>query len=180
VDFIGQVTQFLGIEFTWYHHPDGNLSVNLTQQSFVEMFLDNLGITTDSVSMFTTPYRTGISINSIPDQPMSSSDRDKLRLQYQSIIGSLNWIAHTTRPDLSTVVSLLAQHQSQPSQGHLDATLYVVNYLSHTKNLGIYFSSAKRHQLETFLHFPIPSQVLSMSDANWGPQDASLPKTPTE
>jgi len=80
--------------------------VNLTQQSFVEMFLDNLGITTDSVSSFTTPYRTGISIDSIPDQQMSSSDRDKSRLQYQSIIGSLNWIDHTTRPDLSTVVSL--------------------------------------------------------------------------
>jgi hypothetical protein len=29
--------------------------------------------------------------------------------------------------------------------------------------------------LESFLHFPVPSQVLSMSDANWGPQDASLP-----
>jgi len=27
--------------------------------------------------------------------------------------------------------------------------------------------------METFLHFPLPPQVLSMSDANWGPQDAS-------
>ena len=40
VDFMGQVTHFLGIEFTWHHHPDGNVSVNLTQQSFVEMLLD--------------------------------------------------------------------------------------------------------------------------------------------
>jgi len=179
VDFMGQVAHFWGIEFTWHHHSDGNISVNLTQQSFVEMFLDNLGITTDSVLSFTTPYRTGISIDSIPDQQMSSSARDKLRLQYQSIIGSLNWIAHTTRPDLSTVVSLLAQHQSQPSQGHIDAAIYVVNYLAYTKNLGIYFSSANRHQIETFLHFPIPSKILSMSDANWGPQ-ASPPRTPME
>ena len=89
-------------------------------------------------------------------------------------MGSLNWLAHTTRPDISTVVSLLAQHQSNPSQGHLDMAFYVVNYLSHTKTLGIYFSSSKRHKLETFLHFPILPKLLSMSDANWGPQDASL------
>jgi len=77
-------------------------------------------------------------------------------------------------------VSLLAQHQSLPSQGHLDAAIYVAKYLSHTPNLGIYFSSANRSTLETFLHFPIQPTVLSMADANWGPQDASLHSTLTD
>jgi hypothetical protein len=83
-------------------------------------------------------------------------------------------LSHTTHPDLSTVVSLLAQHQSNPSQDHMESALYDVQYLSHTKTLGIYFSSLHRVKLETFLHFPIPPRLLSMSDANWGPQDASL------
>ena len=151
VDFLGQVTHFLGIEFTWYHHPDGNVSVNLTQQSFVEMLLDNLELNSDTVSSFTTPYCPGISIDSIPISLISTS---KLRLKYQSIVGSLNWLAHTTQPDISTVVSLLAQHQNHPSQGHIDAAVYVIKYLSHTKQLGMTFSSAKCQQLETFLHFP--------------------------
>jgi hypothetical protein len=30
--------------------------------------------------------------------------------------------------------------------------------------------------MESFLHFPLPHQVLSMADANWGPQDASNSK----
>jgi len=77
VDFMGQVSLFLGTEFSWVHHDDGNISVSLTQQS--------------------------------------STERDALRLKYQSLIGSLNWLAHTTRPDLSTAVSLLTQHQSSPS-----------------------------------------------------------------
>ncbi len=34
--------------------------------------------------------------------------------------------------------------------------------------------------LESFLHFPLPPQVLSMSDANWGPQDASITKSTME
>jgi hypothetical protein len=43
VDFMGKVSLFLGIEFTWTHHSDGNLSVHLTQQSFAESLLDSLG-----------------------------------------------------------------------------------------------------------------------------------------
>jgi len=56
VDFMGQVSHFLGIEFTWHHHSDGHVSVNLTQQSFTESLLDSLGYTLDNNSTFTTPF----------------------------------------------------------------------------------------------------------------------------
>jgi hypothetical protein len=82
-------------------------------------------------------------------------------------------LAHTTRLDISTVVSLLVQHQSNLSPGHLDAALHVIKYIAQTKTMGIYFSSCHHSTLESFLHFPLPQSLLSMSDANWGPQDAS-------
>jgi hypothetical protein len=56
VDFMGQVSHFLGIEFTWHHLPDGHVSVNLTQQSFTENLLDSLGYSSTNTSTFTTPY----------------------------------------------------------------------------------------------------------------------------
>jgi hypothetical protein len=180
IDFMGQVTHFLGIEFNWHIHNDGNVSVNLTQQSFTENLLDSFVCSSDSISTFTSPYRSGMPIDTIPTIDMSVPDRDKLRLQYQSLVGSLNWLAHTTRPDISTVVSLLAQHQSNPSPGHFDAAIHVVHYLSHTKTLGIQFSSCRRVGLESFLHFPLLPQILPMTDANWGPQDASLSTVPME
>jgi hypothetical protein len=40
--------------------------------------------------------------------------------------------------------------------------------------LGIYFNSNRNSTLKSFLHFPLQQQLLSISDANWGPQDASL------
>lgn len=89
-------------------------------------------------------------------------------------------MAHTTRPDLSTIVSLLAQHQNTPSNGHLEAAKHVVKYLAGTKNLGIYFTSKRHPILESFLHFPLNPQVLSISDANWGPQDARSTKSSFE
>jgi hypothetical protein len=166
VDFMGKVTHFLGIEFTWNELPDGHLCVSLTQQSFIESLLDSLNISVDGISTYTSPYRSGVNIHSIPYQDMNSIDRDRLRLQYQSLVGSPNWLAHTTRPDISTVVSLLAQHQSQPSPGHYDAALYVAHYLAMTRSLGIYFTNTMSSTLESFLHFPLSQPLISMSDAN--------------
>ena len=180
VDFMGQVSHFLGIEFTWKTLPDGHLCISLTQQSFIDTLMDNMGITTDSMSSFSTPYRSGYPIDSIPFVDMSSGDRDSLRLKYQSLVGSLNWLAHTMRPDLSMVVSLLAQHQSLPSLGHFEAAVYVAKYLATTKTLGIYFTSARESTLQSFLHFPLQQPLVSMSDANWGPQDASLSSCTSE
>jgi hypothetical protein len=106
-EFMGQVTQFLGIKFNWRHHQDGYLRVSLTQQSFAETLIKSLGFVSESVSSFTTPYHSGFTIDSITTQSMSSADQDILCLNYQSLAGSLNWLEHTTPADLSTVVSLL-------------------------------------------------------------------------
>ncbi len=80
VDFMGQVSLFLGAEFTWIHHEDGNISVSLTQQSFIETLLDSLNISSSTTSTFITPYKSGHSIVSIPHMEMSSKEQDELRL----------------------------------------------------------------------------------------------------
>jgi hypothetical protein len=148
--------------------------VHLTQQSFAETLVESLQFDHLQYSPFLTPYRSGLPVDSVPHELMSSHDRDALCLAYQSLVGILNWLAHTTRPDLAPIVSLLAKHQSNPSLGHMEAARYATQYLAHMKTLGIYFTSQKRSQLAPFLQFPIgPSQVIPMSDANWGPQDAS-------
>jgi hypothetical protein len=56
----------------------------------------------------------------------------------------------------------------------------VAKYIATTKTLGNYFTSRKRSMLESFLHFPIPSNILFLSDAYWGPQDASISNTTME
>ena len=54
----------------------------------------------------------------------------------------------------------------------------MVHYLASTKKLGVYFSSRRHSTLESFLHFPVPTSLVSMSDANWGTQDALVPTEP--
>jgi len=77
---MGQVSHFLGIEFNWVQHTDGHLSVTLTQESFAESLLDSLGLSGFNYSLFTSPYRSGMAIDSIQHEDMTSVARDKLRL----------------------------------------------------------------------------------------------------
>jgi hypothetical protein len=97
---------FLRIEFQWTHHDDGHMTVVLTQESFAESLIESLGFEGISGSTFLTPYRSDFPIDSVPHKDMSLHDRDKLCLQYQFLVGSLNWLPHTTRLNLSAVVLL--------------------------------------------------------------------------
>jgi len=56
VEFMGQVSHFLGIEFAWHYHDDGNLTVHLTQQSFAENLVESMGFAYLSLSTYVTPY----------------------------------------------------------------------------------------------------------------------------
>jgi hypothetical protein len=89
VDFMGQVSHFLGIEFMWKHHS--NLTVCLTQQSFIETLVESLGFLQASTSHYTTPYCSGMVIDSIPHQDMSSDGRDKLCLNNLLLVVLIGW-----------------------------------------------------------------------------------------
>ncbi|RSH90639.1 hypothetical protein EHS25_001244 [Saitozyma podzolica] len=58
---------------------------------------------------------------------------DKVR--YQEIVGSLQWIATCTRPDLAFAASWLARYTSAPTAGHLKVALEVIDHLGSTRNM---------------------------------------------
>lgn len=174
VDLMGQVSHFLGIKFQWTHHHDGHLDVHLNQEAFSKQLVINNDLTNSPPAH--TPYWSGLTIDSIPHQPLTSFQQQKLLTQMRSMVRPLLWLSQATRPDLSTVVSLLAQHQISPSPQHIKVSKYVIHYVSGTKTLGIKFSSKENEELSTFLNFPFsPHKLLPFSDTNWGGQDQSTP-----
>ena len=50
-------------------------------------------------------------------------NKHQIKKQLQSIVGWLLWLAQGTRPDLSVITSLLAQHQSDPNPKHIDGVV---------------------------------------------------------
>mmetsp|Transcript_12383 Transcript_12383/g.17655 ORF Transcript_12383/g.17655 Transcript_12383/m.17655 type:complete len:214 (+) Transcript_12383:3276-3917(+) len=94
----------------------------------------------------------------------------------QRIVGSLLWISQSTRPDISTITNILSSYQTKPTLNNINAAKRATTYLLNTKEKGISFSSIKAPSLKTYQYFPTnQSQIFSMTDSNWGPQDQSKP-----
>lgn len=174
-DFMGKVTHYLGIKFIWQQDKTNNTTAcHLSQTAFIDNILHIANIDPKSNKYPISPYRSGKPVDSITHQDLPINEFIPLQQKYRSIIGSLNWLAQATRPDLSTITSILAKYQNNPSPGHLYAAQFALRYLAGTRQLGISFHTHQHIDAQTFIHFPI-KQITSFTDSNWGPQDASIP-----
>jgi hypothetical protein len=112
-------------------------------------------------------------VDSIARDHVPPDNKPEAVKPYQRLVGGLNWLAISTRPDLSVSVSLLSQFMQDPSKGHLDAGKCVFAWLSGTGNHGLHFTQ----NLVAWVDKPKPTSLTkSYADANWGPQDASHPR----
>jgi hypothetical protein len=198
--FMGVVNWFLGTHFTWLTLPDGNISVHLSQVAFAQNLVERYRQQDINFNPHVTPYRSGLPIDCIqgttPDN-MADPSFIRLREQYQSIVGSLNWLATNTRPDLAPVTSFLAAYNHNPSKGHMDAAIYAIKYLRQTVDYGIAFHSAADSKASGYVHYPYshdleaysdalpPSAIehnalTSYSDACWGSQLGNVEHSDTE
>ncbi len=62
-----------------------------------------------------------------------------LNFGYRSVIGKLNYLAQTMRPDIVYATHQLAKFLSNPREPHGEAILYLVRYLKTTHDLGTPF-----------------------------------------
>ena len=175
VDFMGDVSWFLGQRYEWHNDVDG-LSCHVSQQAFVEGMIDKHGL--NDCTTAKTPFRSGLKIDRITHDEIKPEDKPKLVQAYQSIMGGINWLCINSRPDVATAYKLLSQFNCNPSQGHLDAAKYVLKYLNATSSHGLWF---KQHEnrLEAAVSLPTGltgNEFILWTDSNWGPQDASVPK----
>ncbi|KAL7445637.1 hypothetical protein ACHAXH_009550 [Discostella pseudostelligera] len=168
ISFMGVVNWFLGTHFTWLDLPDGNLSVHLSQVAYAQNLVERHRQQNINVNPCATPYRSGLPIDSIhgaPPEDFIDPTFLHRREMYQSMVGSLNWLATNTRPDLAPVMSFLAAYNNNPSQGHVEAALYAIKYLRQMVDYGIAFHSSSSSLALGFIHFPFHHDITAYSDA---------------
>lgn len=142
-----------------------------------EKVLSKCGLTDPTNKPVLTPYRSGYPVNTIPDDELTARQAEFNNAFLQEINGQFNWMSTQTRPNISTIVNILTQYNHKCSSGHINAAKHVARYLKGTPNHGITFSSRNNTHLNSFVKFPIPSSTITpLTDANWPPQDASVPK----
>jgi deoxyuridine 5'-triphosphate nucleotidohydrolase len=176
MELSGQVSHFLGINFKTKKHQDGHVSILLSQEAFIETLTTLAGLDGDGVNEPRTPYRSGFPVDKIPEEQYEEHTQHKMNHLLRVLVGSLNWLALSTRPDIATITNMLAKYSNNASKGHIEQAKRVIKYLKGTKAMGISFTSYDRENLSSFVKFPIDSSSITcLTDANWGPQDQSKP-----
>ena len=176
VDFNGKIGYFLGINHRVHEHAEGNITIFLNQEAFIDTLTQQHELHHAHVNTPLSPYKSGLPVDKIKATTYSPAKQAYLTQTFQSIVGSLNWLSTSTRPDIAPITNILAKYSSNPTEGHLAHAKYVIKYLKGTKTKGVLFCSKDNDTLQSFVKFPIsPKHITALTDANWGPQDQSKP-----
>jgi hypothetical protein len=126
---LGLTTQLLGMEI---HRDRPNRTLFLSQSQFITNLLQEHGLQ-DSKPV-STPLNPGSRL-STSMSPQNATEVAEMRQHpYISVVGSLMYLALTTRPDIAYAARVLARFNSNPGLTHWQAVKHVLHYLKGTVN----------------------------------------------
>jgi transposase InsO family protein len=117
---LGQPRLLLGLEIDYTDN-----GIRLHQRAYAQSILRQYGMENCN------GRRTPLDPNHFPPRSTDPVDPVRTRL-YQSIVGSLNFLAIVSRPDLSYVTSFLGTYNSNPSEVHLKLAYQVLRFVRQT------------------------------------------------
>ena len=128
---LGTTTSFLGMEIV---RDLEKRTLRLTQRRLTTELVSRFGLT--SAKGRSTPLDKSTKL--VPTTPETALDTKQFA--YSALVGSLQYLAHGTRPDIAQAVGLLARYSSNPSVQHWDAAKCVLRYLAGTPDMGITYA----------------------------------------
>jgi hypothetical protein len=137
---LGKANVILGIKII---RKDGCISLN--QSHYVENILKRYGHMDKKPA--STPIDPSIKL-------MKNTGRSYDQIQYASVIGSLMYAMHCTRPDIAYAVGILCRFTSNPGKEHWNAVSRVLRYLKGTIDYGLHYQG-------------FPAVLEGYSDASW-------------
>ena len=136
----GDLTKYLGVDID--RRPDG--SFELRQPYLIERCLAAMEIN-DKVNPKSIPAT----------KPLLHKDKDgdsrKTQWNYRQVIGMLNYLQGSTRPDISMATHQCARFTSDPKASHERAVRYIGKYLLGTKTRGIIYKPDPKKGIECFV-----------------------------
>lgn len=111
------------------------------QSNFIDFIIEEVGIE----DQYTKPVPAKVSLHL---HPFKSSPEFDLNLNYHSIVGKLNYLVQTTRPDIMYATHQIAKYSADPCKEHGEAIVYLVKYLQRTCNLGLRFKPNPRNSFD--------------------------------
>ena len=122
---LGEPNKIAGIEITC---SDGGIT--FSQQKYIENLLLRKGMS--KVNPVATPLDLNVKLIPNPDENEPNQSNS-----YAKLLGNIQFIANSTRSDISFAVNKLAAYTANPSLQHHSTLKQILRYLAGTKTLGI-------------------------------------------
>ena len=123
----GEMDTYLGVKIT-RPTPD---TIELTQPHLIQQILDDMGMKSNSKTKDKAAPSSTILRQDLNGVPIAES------WDYRSIVGKLNFLEKSTRPEIAYAVHQCARFCSNPKQSHANALKYLCRYLLATKHKGL-------------------------------------------
>ena len=141
VDDQGDVGDFLGIQIK--RQEDG--SVHLSQPHLIDSILNDLHLQPDS------KHKTTLAVTSSLLHKDTDGPNMQPEFHYHSVIGKLNFLEKSTRPDISVSVHQCARFSESPKKSHAEAVKRIGQYLLATRDKGIIIHPNKSRQFDCWV-----------------------------
>lgn len=137
---LGLISHYLNLNLLRGTNEEGKEYIFIHQEHFIDQILKDHGM--DKCNAKETPMTIGPHHNEeSPDLTLTE------KKQYISLIGSLNYIVHTYRPDIAYAVNYFSRYSNKPKQHHMKGAKRILAYLKGTKDYGLYYEHRKEEEL---------------------------------
>lgn len=150
---LGEVRNFLGSEIKVNKEMH---TLKMTNVKKIEDLAREYGVP-ETGNTVETPMATGF----VPTANTHTSGLGKEMLgsgvplpeghRYLELIGSLQFLATTTRPDIAQAIGVLSRFRGSPTTSHWNGAIRVVKYLVSTKDLGIVYGGGAKNGLVCYV-----------------------------
>ncbi|KAH0818660.1 hypothetical protein GEV33_004131 [Tenebrio molitor] len=147
---LGPLSFCLGIEFT---QDVEKQTITMSQSKYIKETLSRFNM--ENCKGVTTPINPNEKLSKEMCPKTEEEKKAVEMLPYQSLVGSLMYLAVSTRPDIAHAVSMLSQFNTNFGEQHWRAAKRVLRYLKNTENLGLMFKKSGQ-------------ELVGYADADWG------------
>ena len=129
---LGEASLFLGMAI---ERDRSQRSIKLHQGRAVSDLLAKFGL--EKANFRSTPLAPSLKLTAAEGKLLQGQDKK----DYPSLVGSLNYLAVCTRPDISFAVGVLSRYLASPTTEHMQAAKGVLRYLAGTANHGLHYGA---------------------------------------
>ena len=122
-------------------------TITISQGGFARKFLKDFGVKVGAGRRVDAPLPSGCKLGKYEGEPAAETIE-----WFRKFSGCLQWMAISTRPDLSYSAGLLSRFASCPGPAHVEAAKHVLTYIAWHPDLGITYHGSDEVLMEGYDH----------------------------